>query len=139
MLTMLVNVFGDPHEEKTLSFLWFKESKTLYEFYGGQRSLRRRVKNIAWFPTASALMTHEDIYAFFDRIPASIVWNYIDHPTQILSCHFKDYGCAKWSYIDRYADGVSTRLGLAGCMLNASQTAAVRIQRAWRERAHSRG
>jgi hypothetical protein len=128
-LTVWVNVYGDTTEQKCLSFIWFNETKTLYEFYASQRSLRQRQTDIAWFPSQ---LNREDLFAYFERMNSSLLWHYISSPEHIVQWKFQDYGVAKWSYIDRFANGTSTRLGFAGCLMHETHTAACRIQRVWR-------
>jgi hypothetical protein len=129
LLTVRVNVFGDPSEGKTLSFLWFRQSKTLFEFYAGQKSLRSCRKNIVWFP---AEMNRETLFAFFQRFPGSLLMQYISEPSHIDAWMVRDYGLSQWSYMDTFADTEMTRMELAANIQVKIYNAAQRIQRAWR-------
>jgi hypothetical protein len=129
LLTVRVNVFGDPSEGKTLSFLWFRQSKTLFEFYAGQKSLCSCRKNIAWFPSE---MTRETIFAFFQRFAGSLLMQYISEPSHIETWMFRDYGLSQWSYMDTFADTEMTRMQLAANIAVKIYNAAQRIQKAWR-------
>lgn len=130
ILSVRVRVHGDPSEEKTLSFLWFRQTKTLYEFYAGQRSLRSCRKQVAWFPHAIASAT--DLFAFFQGLPGCLAMRYIGAPEHILYWNLSDRGLSKFAYMDAFADTAETRTTLRETFQAETTRAARRIQRAWR-------
>lgn len=130
LLTLRVAVFGDRSEEKTLTLLWFRQTKTMYEFYAGQRSLRSCRTEVAWFP--SAVESPDDLFAFFQGLPGCLVMRYIGAPEHIVGWRFQDCGLSKFSYMDTFADTSATRTTLRDTFQGETTRAARRIQRAWR-------
>lgn len=111
ILTIRVCVFGDPSEEKTLSFLWFRQTKTMYEFYAGQRSLRSCRKEVAWFP--NNINDASELFAFFQQFAGCLVMRTISAPEHILHWKLQDNtGLSNFTYMDAFADTPETRASL---------------------------
>ena len=109
-LTLTVAVHGDIYETRRLNFVWFRETKTLFEFYGNQNSLRQKIDRVRWFPKELPAQTNGDgIYDYFKKLPTSIVWNYIHHPSHIIEAIWNPIGIAKFNYIQTYCQNESTR------------------------------
>jgi hypothetical protein len=110
-LTLHVAVHGDPSEVKCLRFVWFKESKTLFEFYGAGCSLRQKIENVRWFPKELPSNDPERICKLFEspQLSGSILWNYIQHASHILESQWNKIGVGKMDYLDKYCADASTK------------------------------
>ena len=104
-LSLTVAIHGDIYETRRLNFVWFRETNTLFEFYGNQRSLRQKIDRVRWFPKELPL---DSVYDFFQKFPTSILWNYIHHPSHILEVRWNTIGIASFNYIQKYCSDVST-------------------------------
>lgn len=103
-LSLTVAIHGDIYETRRLNFVWFRETNTLFEFYGNQRSLRQKIDRVRWFPKELPL---DSVYDFFQKFPRSILWNYIHHPSHILEARWNPYGIASFNYIQKYCPDAS--------------------------------
>ena len=107
-LSLTVAVHGDIYETRCLDFVWFRETQTLFEFYGNQHSLRQKLDRVSWFPKELPEDDPWYLYAFFKKLSGSILWNYIHHPEHILSVRWKNAGIGKFSYLDTYCPNPAT-------------------------------
>lgn len=129
-LTLHVAVFGDPSEVKCLRFVWFKASKTLFEFYGAKCSLRQKIENVPWFPKELPTDDPVKICELFNRsaLSSSIFWNYVFLPSHIQTIQWNRIGVAKMKYIDTYCTKEATKASLTRNICNVIIKAVLRIQ-----------